>query len=163
MSTSPEITDDPLADDRLGGSGHAGRNRDWTWPLPCDPGCARLARSLLAEAMNELGLPYDAVEDAKLMVSELVTNSYKHAGDHGPFELWLSLRAGGGRTAELVCEVFDGLADVRLPYYSWTSGDCGRGLTVVGQLSRGRWGTRNTGSRLDVKRTGKTVWFALPA
>ncbi|RKS77191.1 hypothetical protein BZB76_2568 [Actinomadura pelletieri DSM 43383] len=68
-------------------------------------------------------------------------------------------RAVGG---EVRCAVFDTFAEAPLPGYSWTSGDCGRGLSIVRELSGGRWGTRRTRSRLGPSVRGKAVWFAVP-
>ncbi|MFC7729567.1 hypothetical protein [Actinomadura keratinilytica] len=57
--------------------------------------------------------------------------------------------------------MFDAYADARLPGYSWTSGDCGRGLSIVAQMSQGRWGLVHTLSRLGPPVPGKAVWFAV--
>ncbi|RFS83285.1 ATP-binding protein [Actinomadura spongiicola] len=69
---------------------------------------------------------------------------------------------GEGVGVEVRCAVFDTFADAPLPGYSWTSGDCGRGLSIVRELSGGRWGTRRTRSRLGPSVRGKAVWFAVP-
>ena len=150
----------------------AGTRPGWVWALPGGPGCAGHARRLLRDALTALGVPDEAISDAQLMVSELATNAHQHAGDHGPHELWLytggSEPAGGaggpgdGGPGEVRCAVFDALADAPLPGYSWTSGDCGRGLSIVRELSGERWGTRRTVSRLGPPVRGKAVWFAIP-
>jgi hypothetical protein len=86
-------------------------------------------------------------------------------------ELWLYLRGLGSRR-ELVCKVFDG-------YRGWRNGPApsasripaqsaqavtGRGLQIVQELSRGRWGHHPTRARLGGRGTrGKAVWFAVPA
>ncbi|WP_157431398.1 ATP-binding protein [Actinomadura hibisca] len=147
-----------------GACGRPGR----VWALPRGPGCASHARRALAGALAGLGVPPDVVGDAKLMVSELATNAYQHAGEHGPHELWLYLGEpidGGdaGPQVEVRCAVFDAHAEARLPGYSWTSGDCGRGLSIVRELSKGRWGTLRSTSRLGARVPGKAVWFAVPA
>ncbi|NVI87414.1 ATP-binding protein [Actinomadura sp. BRA 177] len=132
----------------------------WVWALPGGPGCAGHARRVLREALASLGAPPDAIADAQLMVSELATNAYQHAGEHGPHELWLY--RGEGPAREVRCAVFDAFADAALPGYSWTSGDCGRGLSIVRELSGGQWGLRRTLSRLGPPVRGKAVWFVLP-
>ena len=88
--------------------------------------------------------------------------------------LWLYLGgadAGGAEpaeaaaspgSAEVRCAIFDAFAEAALPGYSWTSGDCGRGLSIVRELSGGRWGTRRARSRLGPSVRGKAVWFAVP-
>ncbi|HEY8481469.1 MAG TPA: ATP-binding protein [Spirillospora sp.] len=131
----------------------------WVWALPGGPGCAGHARTVLRDALASLGVCGDVIADAQLMVSELATNAHQHAGDHGPHELWLYV---ADDTGELRCAVFDGLAESVLPRYSWTSGDCGRGLGIVSELSGGRWGTRRTQSRLGPAVRGKAVWFTVP-
>ncbi|WP_329521778.1 ATP-binding protein [Spirillospora sp. NBC_01491] len=151
---------------------------DRVWALPAGPGCAGHARRVLADALAELGVARDTIGDAALMVSELATNAHQHAGGHVPHELWLyqdepddrppgepgrPAEAGGaGEAGEIRCAVFDAFADARLPGYSWTSGDCGRGIGIVHELSAGRWGMLRTLSRLGPEVRGKAVWFAIP-
>ncbi|GAA4086364.1 ATP-binding protein [Actinomadura miaoliensis] len=134
----------------------------WAWSLPRGPACARHARTLLADALAELGVPRDPIADAKLMVSELATNAYQHAADYGPHELWLAVDDDARPPAEVRCAVFDAFVDARLPGYSWTSGDCGRGLSIVAEMSQGRWGLLHTLSRLGTPVPGKAVWFVVP-
>jgi hypothetical protein len=166
VKTSPDITGGavPAAPPpRPPATARPGR----AWALPRGPGCAGHARRVLAGALAAMGATRDAIADARLMVSELATNAYQHAGDHGPHELWLD-RDGPG---EVRCAVFDAYADAfsgassdtALPGYSWTSGDCGRGLSIVRELSEGRWGMHRTLSRLGPPVRGKAVWFAVPA
>ncbi|TMQ91924.1 ATP-binding protein [Actinomadura soli] len=69
--------------------------------------------------------------------------------------------AGDGVSGEVRCAVFDAFPDAALPGYSWTSGDCGRGLSIVRELSGGRWGMRRTRSRLGPSVRGKAVWFTV--
>ncbi|MFD0905004.1 ATP-binding protein [Actinomadura sediminis] len=143
----------------------AGTRPGWVWALPGGPGCAGHARRVLRDALTALGVPRDVIGDAQLMVSELATNAHQHAGDHGPHELWLYFGddgTGGEGAGEVRCAVFDALGDAALPGYSWTSGDCGRGLGIVRELSGGRWGMRRTRSRLGPSVRGKAVWFAIP-
>ncbi|MBO2445807.1 ATP-binding protein [Actinomadura barringtoniae] len=181
MKTSMETADDAEDDDGsmsledMGGGrrrvpaqappDRQGAMPGWVWALPRGPGCAGHARSVLAEALGSLGVSRDTVGDAQLMVSELATNAHQHASDHGPHELWLYLAEpeGNGHSAEVRCAVFDAHADAKLPGYSWTSGDCGRGLSIVRELSEGRWGMLRTLSRLGPSVPGKAVWFAVPA
>lgn len=174
VKISPAI-DEPVAIPRTGG----GPCR--AWPLPADSSCASEARVLIAGMLGALRVPRSTIADVQLMISELATNALQHATGHGPHELWLcppgahwpaghaAASCGGcpwkrfGSTGRLVCGVFDGLAGTRLPEYSWTSGDCGRGLTIVAELSQGRWGLRSARSRLRPALPGKIVWFAVPA
>jgi hypothetical protein len=180
------------------------------WPLPADATCATVARQVFRDAVSEVGLEPDLLEDCILMASELAANTL-HAravagtgggGDRfvsvapdmggepissaGPApytprdpappavappgcpELWLYLR-GLGTRRELVCKVFDcyrgwrhGTAPsaARVPAQAVT----GRGLQIVHELSRGRWGYHPTRARLGGWGVrGKAVWFAVPA
>ncbi|TDC62931.1 ATP-binding protein [Actinomadura sp. GC306] len=141
----------------------AGPMPGWVWALPGGPGCASHARAVLRDALASLGVPRDVIADAQLMVSELATNAHQHAGEYGPHELWLYVAGGPADEAgEVRCAVFDTHADAALPGYSWTSGDCGRGLSIVRELSGERWGMRRTVSRLGPPVRGKAVWFAVP-
>lgn len=179
----PQTTADAAAAPTGDARAPAGSMPGWVWALPGGPGCAGHARSVLRDALAALGVPRDAIADAQLMVSELATNAHQHAGEHGPHELWLYVthpadearggasggasgggpaRGGDGGSAEVRCAVFDALADAALPGYSWTSGDCGRGLGIVRELSAGRWGMRRTLSRLGPPVRGKAIWFAVP-
>ncbi|MFI0411235.1 ATP-binding protein [Actinomadura sp. 3N508] len=186
-STTAGLTAETMADAMAGGDGDgderaaAGSRPGWVWALPGGAGCAGHARRVLRDALASLGVPPDAIADAQLMVSELATNAHQHAGEHGPHELWLYLgenetsddEPGGdggegegaapdGASGEVRCAVFDAFPDAALPGYSWTSGDCGRGLSIVRELSGGRWGMRRTRSRLGPSVRGKAVWFAVP-
>ncbi|MFI0370530.1 ATP-binding protein [Actinomadura sp. 1N219] len=190
--TTAETMADAMADGDGDRRAAAGSMPGWVWALPGGAGCAGHARRVLRDALASLGVPRDAIADAQLMVSELATNAHQHAGEHGPHELWLYLgenetgedaadtaaegdggddsadgdgegAAGGDAVSgEVRCAVFDAFPDAALPGYSWTSGDCGRGLSIVRELSGGRWGMRRTRSRLGPSVRGKAVWFAVP-
>jgi len=81
-------------------------------------------------------------------------------------ELWLYLRGLDDRR-ELVCKVFDCLRGWRhgAPVISVPAeAETGRGLQIVQELSRGRWGHHPTRARLGPRGLrGKAVWFAVPA
>ncbi|MFI0355057.1 ATP-binding protein [Actinomadura sp. 9N407] len=132
--------------------------RGLAWTLPAGPGCASHARRVLAEALAEAGVDRSVIGDAQLMASELATNAHQHARDHGPHELWLYT----GPPGETRCAVFDRHVSARLTGYSWTSGDFGRGLSIVQELSEGRWGMLRALSRRTPRVQGKAVWFTIP-
>jgi serine/threonine-protein kinase RsbW len=87
----------------------------------------------------------DAVE---LMVSELATNSVKHA--HSGFKV--SISDSGGEIRVEVRDTGLGQPVLRFPAPTEPSG---RGLRIVEALSRA-WGTVDSPH-------GKTVWFTLPS
>ncbi|MEV7724573.1 ATP-binding protein [Streptomyces sp. NPDC087917] len=122
----------------LGGGTHGvvGRCRDFT-------------RRALADWRWPSGS--EAVDDAVLLVSEVITNACLHAG--GPHEL--VLRHCPGR---LRVEVSDGSAElprVLPPRERVRPG--GYGLVLLERLTEG-WGTVPTG----VGRPGKILWLELP-
>jgi hypothetical protein len=50
----------------------------YAWPLPADDTCAAVARQAFRDAVSEIGLEPDLLEDCVLMVSELAANT-RHA------------------------------------------------------------------------------------
>lgn len=115
------------------------------WQLALDPREVSRARRLVRGRLLDWELP-DAVEAAELMVSELVTNAYKHGRTHH-----IGLRLV--RTDALLCEVSDDEPAPASLLGVTDSDESGRGLVVVSSLAR-EWGTSGTAR-------GKTVWFEL--
>lgn len=115
--------------------------------LVLDPGkeAPGLARRFLAECFRDLGIADDYV--GRLVVTELVTNAYKHVG-----------------TGQIVVRIFEDERDGLVVVEVWDEGegmlvvkdeDCdavdGRGLLLIAQLAQD-WGTRPT------NEGGKIVW-----
>ncbi|MEV4431756.1 ATP-binding protein [Streptomyces sp. NPDC049555] len=116
------------------------------WSFPAEAGAVRTARTLVRDTLHEWGL--DSVVDVTvLLVSELVTNSLRHAT--GPIGLRMYSHAG----PSLLVEVSDPLPDPPRERAADADDEGGRGLQLVASASR-RWGTR-PGNQ------GKTVWFEL--
>jgi anti-sigma regulatory factor (Ser/Thr protein kinase) len=92
------------------------------------------------------GLPGDVVDAVELMVSELATNSVKHATS--PFELLIDR---GARRIRV--EVTDTGSGEPIPRDPGPSDPTGRGLLIVELMSH-EWGVRHDGE-------AKTVWFLL--
>ncbi|WP_338672598.1 ATP-binding protein [Streptomyces sp. SCSIO 30461] len=141
----------------------------WRW-VRSTPNAPAQARIALRCALVELRLDDEAITDAVLAVSELVTNATRYAT--GPYEMRLRRIA-----EEIFCEVED--HDPRIPDiptfpvaapYAPNSesrgggldalcavlSERGRGLHIVHELSNGFWGFRGG------ERT-KTAWFAVSA
>ncbi len=118
------------------------------WIFPADPGAVRAARAAVRERLRHWGL--DVLADvAALLVSELVTNSLRHAT--GP--IGVRLVRPGAVDGVLLVEVSDPLPDPPRERVAELDDESGRGLQLVAHAAH-RWGTRPGGS-------GKTVWFEL--
>ncbi|MEU5183892.1 ATP-binding protein [Streptomyces longwoodensis] len=118
------------------------------WTFPADPGAVRTARAAVRGQLRGWGL--EPVSDvAALLVSELVTNSLRHAT--GPIGVRLVRPAGIGGV--LLVEVSDPLPELPREREARPDDESGRGLQLVASSSR-RWGSR---PGID----GKTVWFEL--
>ena len=118
------------------------------WTFPADPGAVRTARAVVRGQLRSWGL--DELGDvAALLVSELVTNSMRHAT--GPIGVRLVRAVGAVPT--LLVEVSDPLPVFPRERKARSDEEDGRGLQLVAHSSR-RWGTRPAD-------TGKTVWFEL--
>ncbi|WP_199829649.1 ATP-binding protein [Streptomyces sp. MMG1121] len=118
------------------------------WTFPAEPGAVRTARAAVRGQLH--GWDLDCVSDlAALLVSELVTNSLRHAT--GPIGVRLVRPAKLDGT--LLVEVSDPLPDPPRERVARPEDENGRGLQLVAGSTR-RWGTRPGAS-------GKTVWFEL--
>ncbi|MGY1497840.1 ATP-binding protein [Streptomyces sp. QTS52] len=118
------------------------------WSFPAEPGAVRGARTVVRGQLCDWGL--DALGDiAALLVSELVTNSLRHAA--GPIGVRLVRPAES--VATLLVEVSDPLPDPPRERAAGPEEEGGRGLQLVAHSSS-RWGTRPADA-------GKTVWFEL--
>jgi anti-sigma regulatory factor (Ser/Thr protein kinase) len=92
-----------------------------------------------------------AIEDARLLVSELITNSIRHGelASHQPIRFRVELAGGSLRV-----EVRDtGRGFVLSPRTTETADDSGWGLYLVSKIAE-RWGMSSDG--------GTTVWFEIP-
>jgi PAS domain S-box-containing protein len=114
--------------------------------LPATPAAVRDGRSFVATVLTRWQCD-ESTDDARLLVSEVLTNAIRHA--HGPVGLRLRL----SDPDLLTVEVND--RSPRLPgrRQAATEDESGRGLLLVEALADS-WGTRPADD-------GKTVWFTL--
>ncbi|GAA3369427.1 ATP-binding protein [Streptomyces sannanensis] len=119
----------------------------YTESLPCKTASARPARLLVSTALHvwDLGA---LVEDAELVVTELVANSARHSKCR-LLRVTIS-RLSGDRVRVAVIDRSNALPQ---PRAAGETDEGGRGLVVVEALSD-RWGT-------DMLRWGKRVWAEL--
>ncbi|MGX4690044.1 ATP-binding protein [Streptomyces sp. JNUCC 63] len=118
------------------------------WTFSADPGAVRTARAAVRGQLRSWDLE-SLGDTAALLVSELVTNSLRHAT--GPIGVRLLRPVGLPRV--LLVEVSDPLPDPPHERPARPDDESGRGLQLVASASR-RWGTRPD-------EGGKTVWFEL--
>jgi len=104
------------------------------------------ARSLLRDGHCP-ELPEQVLEEALLLVTELVTNAVRHAGP--PVRLEVSCGGPSG----LGVRVSDGSSHPPAAHRSEPDHESGRGVALVDLLSDA-WG-------VEREADGKTVWFAL--
>ena len=115
--------------------------------LPPDGRSASVARRLVERAVATAALP-DLIDEALLLVTEVVTNAVVHAGT----ELELEITTEGDRLRVEVSDRSAGALPVVREAPSETR-EGGRGIFLLDALAT-EWGTRHFGS-------GKSVWFQL--
>ncbi|MGJ6963515.1 ATP-binding protein [Streptosporangium sp. G11] len=128
--------------------------------LPGNPESASRARD---EVRKWLGEDHPAYENARLAVSELVTNAVRHArhgvAEPGAGPLVLRLVTYGGLLRIEVADAGLTAGDPHVPSNpAFFLAEGGRGLAIVSALSGGNWGHRSRG-----RGPGRIVWCELPA
>jgi anti-sigma regulatory factor (Ser/Thr protein kinase) len=115
--------------------------------LPHAPASASLARRELVSELTSVGLPAELLDDAALVISELVGNAVRHARPALPGALEASWTI---RARSLEVAVMDGGGDA-LPVASAATPDSigGRGLAIVEALAD-CWGVRRSGNNIVV-------------
>lgn len=119
--------------------------------LPVDPAAPATARAALTRWLSG-HVPIEVLEDARLLASELITNSLGHAdvSEEASIRLAVQLRGGALRV-----EVRDpGTSGAVAPREPDRVNGGGFGLNLVDQLAT-RWGVNRTG--------GTHVWFEVDA
>ncbi|MBM7091068.1 PAS domain S-box protein [Streptomyces sp. S12] len=116
-----------------------------TTTLATRPESVPEGRAFLTGALDAWGCGEKA-DDARLLVSELLTNAVQHA--QGPVTLHVCRTA-----ADVTVEVGDGSPCLPEPRRADEDEECGRGLNLVRVLADS-WGVRPTDE-------GKTTWFTL--
>ncbi|MFI6565807.1 ATP-binding protein [Streptomyces sp. NPDC050534] len=125
--------------------------------LPTEPFAVRMARETAEQALVEwgIGLRHPTVGPALLILSELVTNSVRHAAE-------LSPQATVIYAASPDCLAF--AVHDRHPYqpplYGAATGSGSGGLATVMELVLGLGGTAVV--RADADGAGKSIWITLP-
>ena len=118
-----------------------------TMRLPFTPSSVSVARHRLKAFMREVGGSGEAVEDARVVISELVANSVRHAQPltDGQIQVSWTLEDRG-----LQLSVTDGGSGTRpRTVNAPSSALAGRGMAIVEILAQ-EWWTERTGSRSTV-------------
>lgn len=127
---------------------------DIEWRLPRHARSVGRARALFREQATAWKLPDDVTETAVLLLSELMTNAYRHATVSPGREIRARcLFLGEDR---LRVEVSDANDSLPVPRSAGADDDTGRGLALVAALAA-TWGAEPRPYGI-----GKTVWFELP-
>jgi serine/threonine-protein kinase RsbW len=115
----------------------------WTRRFRGGPACVPAARRLVREKLRG-ELDERRLEDVELIVSELATNSIRHAGAEDGGELSMTAEVSGGRVRLQVCDHGEGFPEhTPAPPPKERAG--GFGLVLLDRLSD-RWGTRRDGT-----------------
>jgi anti-sigma regulatory factor (Ser/Thr protein kinase) len=102
--------------------------------FPLDPSAPRRARLLLDGLRAQVG--DDVVDAARLVVSELVTNSVRHGGEGGTVVVEI---AGDDERVRVEAASPSGQSEPRLVEPGYRGGGGGLGLRLVDSLAS-RWG-----------------------
>ncbi|WP_367044378.1 ATP-binding protein [Streptomyces sp. Je 1-332] len=126
--------------------------QDVEWRLPRHARSVSRARTLLTEQASSWKLPPDVTDTAVLLLSELMTNAYRHAKAAPGRELWARCVLTEDR---LRVSVTDANNTLPVPRRASSEDQSGRGLTLVAMLAD-EWD-----AELRECGVGKTVWFEL--
>ncbi|MFF9350734.1 ATP-binding protein [Streptomyces sp. NPDC014734] len=121
--------------------------------LPNSAGAARIARDFVTSLLNVNRHP-DLVDDARLCISEVVTNAYRHT--RSPL-IRVQVTIGADRvTVQVTDNAPTAPTTLGVPY-ARTDGEHGWGLFLVNRLALA-WGANVLGGHAPDR---KTVWFVL--
>ncbi|MFE0327509.1 ATP-binding protein [Streptomyces sp. NPDC058960] len=128
--------------------------KDIEWHLPRHARSVSRARTLLREQATSWKLPDEVTETAVLLLSELMTNAYRHAKVPAGREIRARCVLKANRLHISVTDANDTLPT---PRDASPDDESGRGLALVASLADA-WGAEPRPGGI-----GKTVWFELPA
>jgi anti-sigma regulatory factor (Ser/Thr protein kinase) len=134
---------------------HAASADGATWLLELSVPPSLSALEEVRRSFDALGLPPDVRDDAQLLVTELVSNSIRHAGLQADERIRIWAGWSGRRLKVIVRDRAEGrLARIAGSIRPLPGAESGWGLFIVNQLAS-RWGAVNDG--------GAGYWFELDA
>ncbi|MET9408288.1 ATP-binding protein [Streptomyces sp. NPDC002935] len=126
--------------------------KDIEWRLPRHARSVGRARTLLREQATSWKIPEEVAETAVLLLSELMTNAYRHARVSPGREIWARCALDDDRVRVWVTDASDTLPT---PRNTSPDDESGRGLELVAALADD-WGAAPREGGI-----GKTVWLEL--
>ncbi|MFF4017649.1 ATP-binding protein [Streptomyces sp. NPDC001843] len=126
--------------------------KDIEWRLPRHARSVGRARALLREQAASWGLPQEVTDTAELLLSELMTNAYRHAKAPAHREIWARCAVVEDRLRVTVTDASDTLPT---PGKASPDDESGRGLALVAALAD------DWGAAIREQGIGKEVWFVL--
>ncbi|MHB9859642.1 ATP-binding protein [Streptomyces sp. YIM S03343] len=126
--------------------------KDIEWRLPRHARSVGRARALFRGQAASWALPQDLTDTAELLLSELMTNAYRHAKVPAGREIWARCVVTDDR---IRVTVTDASAMLPAPGTASPDDESGRGLTLVSTLADD-WGAERRECGI-----GKEVWFEL--
>jgi len=124
--------------------------QDIEWRLPRHARSVGRARLLFREQARSWELSHEVTDTAELLLSELMTNAYRHAKVPAGREIWARAILTEDRLRVLVADASDALP---APRSGSVEEDSGRGLALVELLAEA-WGAQAREGGV-----GKSVWF----
>lgn len=115
--------------------------------LPCTASSVSVARQKLKSWMSELGGSGEHIEDARLVISELVANSVRHAEPLADGSILVTWAIDDGAIDLAVTDGGSGSRPRRLD--TSPAALAGRGMAIVDALAR-KWWAEQTPSRSTV-------------
>ena len=126
--------------------------KDIEWRLPRHARSVGRARALFREQAASWGVLPEVTETAELLLSELMTNAYRHAKVPAGREIWARCVVTEDHIRVTVTDANNTLP---APGTASLDDESGRGLTLVAALADD-WGAERRGCGI-----GKEVWFEL--
>ncbi|MEW2470695.1 ATP-binding protein [Streptomyces sp. NPDC046994] len=125
--------------------------------LPTEPSAVRMARETAQQALVEwgIGLRHPTVDPALLILSELVTNSVRHAAPLSP-----QVTVIYAASLDCLAIAVHDRHPYQPPLYGAVTGAAGGGLATVMELVLALGGTAVV--RADADARGKSIWITLP-